>query len=208
LRAGLTILLEAYDLARSLHVDLWDFAVEIDSLRSAGLSHNSLRWLLSTGQVLHAIEYTPAEAGKRCFRPVSNLTLTGRTCFILTEGGAAVARQGTLQPPSYRPEADPSLAVERGEFPHWDERRRQLRWRTQVVKQFKGPAPNQELILTVFEEEGWPPCIDDPLPRDLSQDPKERLHDTIKNLNRNQVQPLIFFGGNGRGTGVRWDWRE
>jgi hypothetical protein len=33
-----------------------------------------------------------------------------------------------------------------------------------VVKEFKLPAPNQETILTAFQEEGWPPRIDDPLP--------------------------------------------
>ena len=31
------------------------------------------------------------------------------------------------------------------------------------VKQYRVPSPNQEAVLTVFQEEGWPPRIDDPL---------------------------------------------
>ena len=41
-----------------------------------------------------------------------------------------------------------------------------------VVKQFRVPAGNQELILAAFEEMGWPPHIDDPLPPVHDLDPK------------------------------------
>src|SRR5947207_475841 len=34
-----------------------------------------------------------------------------------------------------------------------------------LVKHFRRPAPNQYLILDVFQEENWPERIDDPLPR-------------------------------------------
>ena len=55
-----------------------------------------------------------------------------------------------------------------------------------------------------FEEDGWPARIDDPLPPAKKIDAKQRLHDTIKNLNRNQKQRLIRFMGDGTGQGVRW----
>jgi hypothetical protein len=55
-----------------------------------------------------------------------------------------------------------------------------------------------------FEEDGWPPRIDDPLPQKLNQDPKSRLHDTIKCLNRNHRKRLIRFSGDGTGEGVVW----
>jgi hypothetical protein len=74
-----------------------------------------------------------------------------------------------------------------------------------IVKEFKLPALNQETVLTAFQEEGWPPCIDDPLPPAAGIDPKRRLHDTIKNLNRNQKHYLVRFMGNGTGQGVRWE---
>ena len=55
-----------------------------------------------------------------------------------------------------------------------------------------------------FEEESWPPRIDDPLPPHPDLMPKRRLHDTIKSLNRNQKNHVIRFMGDGTGEGIRW----
>ena len=74
-----------------------------------------------------------------------------------------------------------------------------------IVKQFKHEAPNQELLLVSFEELNWEQRIDDPLPRHPGKDPKQRLHDTIKKLNRGQFNPLIRFFGDGTGRGVCWE---
>jgi hypothetical protein len=63
----------------------------------------------------------------------------------------------------------------------------------------------QEAILIAFEEERWPPRIDDPLPGSPDLLPKRRLHDTIKSLNRNQKNRLVRFMGDGTGEGVRWE---
>ena len=89
--------------------------------------------------------------------------------------------------------------------PKWDRDRRELRLGGQLVKVFKLPSPLQEAILMAFEEEHWPPKIDDPLPvhPDLSQ--SARFHDTIKSLNRNQKSCLIRFMGDGTGEGIRWE---
>jgi hypothetical protein len=89
--------------------------------------------------------------------------------------------------------------------PKWDRDRRELRVGSKVVKVFKLPSPMQEAILVAFEEEHWPPRIDDPLPSHPELLPKRRLHDTIKSLNRNQKQPLIRFMGDGTGEGIRWE---
>ena len=75
---------------------------------------------------------------------------------------------------------------------------------SQIVKRFTRPSPNQEKILATFEEEGWPERIDDPLPQANGIDPKRRLHDSIKWLNRNQATRLLKFSGDGSGEGVRW----
>ncbi len=88
--------------------------------------------------------------------------------------------------------------------PVWDRDRQELRLGKTVIKQFKVPAPNQELVLASFQEDAWPVRIDDPLPPNVEIDPKRRLHDTINSLNRNQKQNLIRFMGDGRGQGVRW----
>ena len=89
-------------------------------------------------------------------------------------------------------------------MPVWDQERRELRINDVVVKSFKLPSPNQEAILTALAEENWPVRIDDPLPPQLDLDPKRRLHDTIKSLNRNQKSRLIRFSGDGTGEGVLW----
>ena len=88
--------------------------------------------------------------------------------------------------------------------PQWDSDLRQLRVGLSIVKEFKVPAMNQEIVLSVFEEEHWPPKIDDPLPRRSDIDPQRRLHDTINSLNRRQRHRLLHFSTDGRARGIRW----
>jgi hypothetical protein len=90
--------------------------------------------------------------------------------------------------------------------PHWDKAARILRAGERIIKQFKQPAEAQERILDALEELAWQPVIDDPLPRQSNQDPKQRLHHTINNLNRNQRNRLIRFFGNGTGQCICWEW--
>ena len=80
----------------------------------------------------------------------------------------------------------------------------ELRLGTEIVKRFTRPAPAQELILAAFQEEGWPPAIDDPLPAQFNQDPKRHLHYTIRNLNRGQKPLRIRFFINGNGETICW----
>lgn len=208
--AALALLLEACESAQELGHDVWDFALEIQSLRDVGLSNSNLRWLLCKGYVQNATEVVGPEAGQRAYQDASTLAFNDRTCFVLTEAGLGLARpigRPALRiiEPSPAGTAASSLSLVEGVPPRWDAARRELRLADQLVKQFKLPVPNQETILAVFEEEGWPPRIDDPLPNDPLQDPKQRLHDTIKSLNRHQINRLIFFRGDGSGSGVRWD---
>jgi hypothetical protein len=93
-------------------------------------------------------------------------------------------------------------------LPNWDSERRLLSLNSQVIKQFKWKALNQEMILATFEEEGWPPRIDDPLPPKPNQNSKRRLSDTIKCLNRHQKNSLVHFRGDGTGEAVIWEWME
>jgi hypothetical protein len=72
-----------------------------------------------------------------------------------------------------------------------------------LVKEYRQRAPNQETILDAFEEEGWPPRIDDPLPRSTRIDPKERLHEAIRRLNHQKARKILF-SGDGTGEGVIW----
>jgi hypothetical protein len=86
--------------------------------------------------------------------------------------------------------------------PRWDRTARKLWLGSCLVKEFPRPSVCQVLILEAFEEQGWPEAVDDPLPHDPDIDPKRRLHDTIKRLNRHQRWPALSFHGNGNGEGV------
>ena len=89
--------------------------------------------------------------------------------------------------------------------PEWDCGHRELRYKGRIVKRFRVPAVNQIAVLEAFQEDGWPEFIDDPIPPAEGQDPKQRLNVTIKSLNRNQVNRLIRFHGNGDGVQVYWE---
>jgi len=211
---GLRLLLDAFQYASDVGRDVWDFAVEIESLRQAGWTNSEFRWLVCKGYVRHAIETTLAADETRSFRQprrAQALIFGSKTSFVLTDAGfhfaAAVLDRLALPPPE--PGSEPGLltaiAPPVGAQPKWDRERQELRVGDVVVKQFKVPAANQERILAAFEEDGWPVRIDDPLPPAVEQDPKRRLHDTINSLNRNQKRHLIRFIGDGSGQGIRWE---
>jgi hypothetical protein len=209
MQTGLALLTEALDCAQELQRDVWDFAVEVHSLRSAGVCDISLRWLLCKGYAKHAIETTQSRAPRRTFRRAGSFVFCDRSCVVMTAAGADLA----LPPRSFRPAlggpVPSSVARSRpaieSAVPRWDADCHELYWGAKLVKQFREPARNQELILAAFDEEGWPSHMDDPLPNNSNSDSKERLHDTIKRLNRHQVNRLIQFRGNGSGSGIIWE---
>jgi len=222
-REALAQLAEAHGYARDAQRDVWDFAVEIATLYASGLTPSDLRWLVCKGYAEHAREVTqPGEDG-RAFRPTGSLTFTKRTCCVLTQKGLSflegmgsdgtsgdswVGRVDSPSPATGEPSANgrnDGRLVRPKRRPVWDAQHRELRLAGLLVKRFRWRAPNQETLLAVFEEEEWPPRIDDPLPRMPEQDPRRRLHDTIKCLNRNQEHHLIRFHGDGTGEGVVWE---
>ena len=218
---GLRLLLSAHDYAHHTSTELWQFALESDELRRGGLTNNEFRWLLAKGYVKQAQEITLPGDDKRSFRLLGRLILQPDSCFVLTEAGVRVARevgQGPVRNSSSSSECvngDSAALVARpvagnnGQTPSpkptWDGERKELRLGGTIVKLFKWPACNQEIILRVFEEEGWPARIDDPLPMTVERSARRRLHDTIKCLNRSHKNPLIHFRGDGSGEGVIWE---
>lgn len=223
-KSGLKLLLEARDFAEDLQRNFWDFALEIETLRSRGLTHTDLRWLVCKGYLEQASEILPGSGQERRFRDGGALTFTETACFVITDVGRELFRQFVDAAPVPSPVASsnnsgdsngrgrapsPVALTSSGELqPYWDRDRQELRVGDCVVKQFKVPAPNQEIILAVFQEERWSVRIDDPLPPRADLEPKRRLHDTINSLNRNQKRSLIRFLGDGTGQGVRWEFAE
>lgn len=99
---------------------------------------------------------------------------------------------------------DVPAAAEPATLPCWDKALGVLSVGGRPVKRFRVPAPNQAAVLSAFEEEGWPPRIDDPLPPEANVDPKYRLRFTIGRLNHAQQSQGIHFFGDGTGEGVCW----
>ena len=200
LKQALRKLLRAYRFACDCSRSRWDFAVEIGELREIGVSSEELRWLIGKRLVDHAEENSQTGNTKRIFEAAGGFSLSDRTCFALTDNGIALIRDQI-----FRENAAARNALSGKTIPHWDHDRHELRLGEKLVKKFKWRAANQEAILSAFEEEGWPPHIDDPLPPIYEKDSKRRLADSIKCLNRKQTYPLIRFSGDGTGEGVIWE---
>jgi hypothetical protein len=218
LRPGLARLVEARRYARDVGRDPWEFAVDLGTLRAAGLDWNEARWLVCKGYVEHAREITLPGDSRRVFRPEAELVFHPQSRFVLTEDGEGFAESLGRQGAGMRAgsgDGDGNIhdsASQRGcnaEFsarrPRWNADLRELRVDGKLVKRFRVPSPNQERIVAAFEEEGWPPRIDDPLPPQPEQDSKSRLRDTIKSLNRHQVNRLLHITGDGTGQGICWE---
>ena len=177
---------------------------EVCTLR---LTESDFRWLICAGYLKQAREVTEPEDRNRQFLPVENLAFSEHACFVLSEAGVRFTRIMLSDHALPHVTACPTTNHMRrpgSEKPAWDGQLRELRMRGVLVKQFRWRAINQEMILAAFEEENWPPRIDDPLPPQPEQDTKRRLHDTIKCLNRTHLQRLIHFHGDGTGEGVLW----
>jgi hypothetical protein len=229
--AGVLLLLRGYRCSQRTGSDPWEFAVEVEDVRAAGMSNSDIRWLLAEGYVRKAREITHRLDLKRIFVPNNTYVICERSCLILTPtgfgalSGVAGAAQGPADgrgrgdrpPADTRADAGDRATAARGPkapvdgVPHagsarpsWDAVKRELRVGESLVKKYKVPAPTQQLILDVFHEEGWPEHIDDPLPSSAAIDPKRRLHNAINSLNRNQRDRLIHFHGNGNGDGIYW----
>ncbi len=183
-REALTLLLEGRQFARQLQRDPWDLAVEISELQRSGLSRNTLRWLVCERYVRHATEIdSPGDSARTFYMDTSvgGLRFTEDSCFILTDEGISFVSRllENFQPTERLVAGFSAEATAELTTPKWDCLRQELRLGDLLVKRFKVRAPNQERVLSAFEEEGWPACIDDPLPRCTDQDPKRRLHETI-----------------------------
>jgi hypothetical protein len=229
---ALSLLRQACTYAQDAGAEPWDFALEIGKLFETGLSISDLRWLVAKGFAEHGQETSVYGGSHRSFRRGAGFFFESTTCVVLTPSGAAFVDQflnKTVVYPQYiLPSATAPVVVcataalnnaslahhhQNGTTPvavkpHWNEARRELTLNGTVVKRFRVPAHNQQLILVTFEEEGWPDHIDDPLPVSGDIDPPTRLHDTINKLNGRQTRRLIRFSGNGTGTGVFWKLRQ
>ena len=211
IQAALNILNRGYFYSQDIDCNVWEFAEEIENLYAAGMTANDLRWLLRKQYVEHRQETTDVNDDQRVFIHVRNEVFCERSCFVLTQEGIAYSSSGFSDAltsskqtccPKFENTGLPSS-------PYWSSKMRELRANGLLIKKFRSLAPNQQIILETFEEEGWPLHILDPLTptSDLKQTAKRRLNDTVKALNKNHKARILRFSTDGTGEGVRWEWR-
>jgi hypothetical protein len=169
--------------------------VAVRRLRAVGFQDGDFRWLRAHHLAEHVLETTPTGQRHRTFRGTRRLVAAETSALVLTFAGAEAAR-ALLECPATAADGLP--------LPCYDADRRELRLGDAVVKRYRQPAPDQELVLVSFEEQGWPPRIDDPLPLRPEVVPDEHRRQTIKNLNHWQLRPLLHFRADGTGTGIQW----
>jgi len=184
--------------------------VALSYLRERGIEDHLLIWMLYQDHIEH---FRPAaafldhgEAGT----VVNSLLLTPSSSFALTEVGNAYAEWFLTQ--ALVPTEEEAREAARDELllgdllPTYDQENRVFCWGRHVLKCFRQPSANQELILCAAEELSWAKWFDDPLPARHGKRAKPRLHDTIKDLNRRQMPHMIHFKGDGTGTRVGWEY--
>jgi hypothetical protein len=226
LRAGLSLLWRAYVCAQVTGADIWELALRAGRLLEAGMTGSDLRWMIAQRFAEHREETRGYDDTPRSSPRSNGYFFNEHTRLVLTPGGAALAEHvfwETAQWPSPTLSGlggvgnETAAIVRAGETarpaivalkPRWNAIRRELSLAELVVKRFRVPARNQETILSVFEEEGWAEHIHDPLPATQDIDAPTRLHDAINRLNRCQINPLVRFHGDGKGTGVFWELRQ
>ncbi|HEY6805382.1 MAG TPA: hypothetical protein VI306_17525 [Pyrinomonadaceae bacterium] len=222
LHDGIAILWRAHICAHDTGANVWDLSLPTSRLFAAGMTNADLRWMVAKGFAEHREETTNYGDVHRSFKRGNDYFLNDRSSLILTLRGASLAAtlfgEAGDSPRATLPAF--TSTRESGSFlsprppvvfrkapavkPRWDATRRELTLDGLLVKRFRVPALNQETILSVFEEEEWAEHIHDPLPLTMNIDAPTRLHDAINRLNRCQINSVIRFHGDGKGTGVFW----
>jgi hypothetical protein len=206
--AYLDLLGEYWD-AQDQRVDPRRRALPRAHFHKAGVGDDILLWLFYHGHVEHRVQH-PTAPGSPAGEPAGGTTqFHDGSLFWLTDAGAVFADAlladffNRREPQSFQA-AWERLAV--GLLvPRYDGQDRLFCWGVHALKEFRQPAGNQELILGTAEELRWQAWFDDPLPRGGKiRNPKVRLHDVIKDLNRRQWRSLVHFRGDGTGTRVGW----
>jgi hypothetical protein len=218
---------EDYGEAPEANQDIGQFALPVPDSRSPDISEPILRGLASQGLVVHASESTKTNTRRRPMRKRANVCFSHQSSFMLTAKGLALASSLAAEispvPPDCSPIVQNPFTVHRSpstmrlappdcpdpapqpSFVSCADGRRELRMGHIVVKCFRRAAPNQELVLSSFQEQDWPRRILDPIPPKPELDSKRRLRNVILRLNNGRFDPLLRFHGDGTGQAVYWE---
>ncbi len=204
---GLALLWQARDAAprESPHENA--AAVTGSALGAAGLTRSDVEFLIEQGCADVKANGVRRNAGFG--RPPVDDMLSEHTEFVLTPTGAILIEQflrafGEFRSRVDRPRRPVGHLTHVVRKPRWDRLHRKLHFGHVLVKRFRNPAPNQELLLAAFEESGWPEDVADPLPPLDRGSPVPRLQHTLQRLNSTLLRPVIRFALDPSGRRVTW----
>src|SRR6185369_1943148 len=148
--AAIRVLRKAHEASLRERGDPWQFAVSLTELNACGLDGTDIRTLLAQGCLYHGMEI---EKGRTCrIRRVTHLRISQRSCFVISPTRIAeFADGGLVHLKNNCADATSSVGPLK---PYWNAASRQLTLGGRIVKEFRRPAPNQELLLAVFEDDG------------------------------------------------------
>lgn len=92
--------------------------------------------------------------------------------------------------------------------PRWNSGTRELWLGDWLVKRLIKTSENQQIVLDVFEEMGWPRQIDDPLPPKPFSVHAERVRETCRRLNKAQIHALMHFRASPSREIILWELRD
>jgi hypothetical protein len=196
--------------ARDRRVPARATRVPLSHLRGKGVPDHLLLWMIFQAHVVHSQAAANDAKGGDDGASTGSLLLTASSSFSLTDLGELFASRFLDDVLASFEEAILEAAWDMlivGRLTPWyDKDDRVFWWGRHVLKCFRQPSPNQELVLSAAEELQWTSWFDDPLPKRAGKSPKIRLHDTIKDLNRRQAPHLIHFKGDGTGSRIGWEY--
>ena len=198
---ALYLLLEGYECAWDLRASAWSFATGLSDLLAEGCSQVLLRWLMRKGY-MKARLFEQSRSRGRDLSAIGHNAFPSGTRFVATKTGAAVARR-SLRLLSGKVTGRGRCSSCR---PAWINSRGELRFRDQTVAHLAYEESYQRTVVDAFDQRGWPKRLQDPLPRadDDGVNVKERLRNTVKNLNRQLKGSGLRFYVTGAGRLVGW----
>jgi hypothetical protein len=181
---------EALSDCKFLNATLQEAALPLAELQETGAMPRDLRLLHAAG-VVGACQQS--DAAGDAVRPVAYFLDPDSARLLLAWSDQVIAQEFRLAPDEGS-----------GSGPKWDGERREFSVGGLLVKRYRVRAESQTLILTAFEESGWPARVDDPLPGIGRKSQGERLHEAVRGLNRGHLRRLIRFFRDGLSEGVGW----
>lgn len=197
-------LVDAWADASDAKRPVWQFAVKLHRLLTAGATESDLRWLIARRYAEQALEVTRPGDDERGFSAVTALTFAENVCFVISHAGLVFVRQqgigGSLNCVAETAARSPVAGALR-----WDRTSRELWVNGKLAKRFYRTARAQWAVLDEFQARNWQPRAEIEIRGNGHRDAAQRLREVVAHLNNGLDHSLIKFRTDGSGEGVAYD---